>query len=304
MSLTLVVLAAGLGSRYGGLKQIDGVGPSGEFLLDYAVYDAVRAGFSHLVLVTRPDVEQALRTRFERMDRVASVRTINQGLDDIPAGMTVPGNREKPWGTTHAVLVTEPLVATPFAVINADDFYGADAFRLLQAHFASAGPGTAGPAEAAMVAYTLRDTLSPLGNVARGICEASPDGWVTRVTEVKQIKEDRGVISGVDDRGQPWTLSGDEPTSMNFFGFTPAIYPLLRQSFEAFLAARRHDPTAESYISNTMDGLIAGGTARLRMYRTSARWFGMTNRGDREAVVAEIARLVAAGAYPPNLFER
>jgi hypothetical protein len=272
--------------------------------MDYAVFDAVQAGFSDLVFVTRPDVESTLRRRFEAMPGVTGVRTVNQQLTDIPARFSVPTGREKPWGTAHACLITEPLIRNPFAVINADDFYGAEAYRLLRAHFDRPADSAADVVETAMVAYTLRETLSPLGNVARGICEVGADGFVVRVTEVKQIGEVGGVIAGVDDHGRPWTLTGTEPTSMNFWGFTPAVFPLIREEFETFLETRRLDPKAESYITNTMDGVISKGRARLRMYRTEAKWFGMTNRGDRESVVEQIGALVAQGAYPANLFAR
>lgn len=304
MELTLVVLAAGLGSRYGGLKQVDGVGPSGEFLMDYAVFDAIRAGFHHLVFVTRPDIEDSLRGRYERAPGLASLQTVRQDLNDLPPGVTPPVGRQKPWGTTHAVLVTEPAVRTPFAVINADDFYGAEAYRLLRNHFeARLEAGASGTvADTAMVAYTLGDTLSPLGNVARGVCEAGADGMIRRVVEVKKIVERDGLITGIDDGGATWRLTGDEPTSMNFWGFTPAVFPLMRQAFARFITERSTDLAAEAYISNTMDGLIAAGQATLRMYRTTERSIGMTNRGDREEVVAHIRKLVDLGVYPARLF--
>jgi UTP-glucose-1-phosphate uridylyltransferase len=300
MELTLVVLAAGIGSRYGGLKQVDGVGPSGETLMDYAVFDAVRAGFSRLVFITRPGVDEAVRLRFTGLPGVASVTTINQELGDIPQGFTVPPDRQKPWGTAHAVLVTEKVIDSPFAVINADDFYGATAYRLLREHFQRA-PGIGIP-ECAMVAYTLRDTLSPFGNVARGVCRVTVQGLVDRVTEVKQIIERDGAITGIDEEGDRWTLTGDEPVSMNFWGFTPAVFPLLKEQFLGFLRQRGTDAKAECYISNAMDALIGRGLARLRGYRTRDRWFGMTSRGDRAAVVRHIRGLVDAGVYPERLW--
>ena len=300
MELTLVVLAAGIGSRYGGLKQVDGVGPGGETLMDYAVFDAVRAGFSRIVFITRSDIDEAVRLRFRGLPGVASVTTINQALDDIPAGFMAPPDRAKPWGTTHAVLVTEKLIGGPFAVINADDFYGAMSYRLLREHFERAP--SIGIPECAMVAYTLRDTLSPFGNVARGVCRVAEDGLVDRVTEVKQIIEQDGTITGVDEQGTPWTLTGDEPVSMNFWGFTPAVFPLLKEQFLDFLRQRGTDAKAECYISNTMDALILSGLVRLRGYRTEDRWFGMTSRGDKMAVERHIRNLVDAGVYPKRLW--
>jgi NDP-sugar pyrophosphorylase family protein len=300
MELTLVVLAAGIGSRYGGLKQVDGVGPSGETLMDYAVFDAVRAGFSRLVFITRSDIDEAVRLRFTGLPGMASVTTINQALDDIPPGFTVPPDRAKPWGTAHAVLVTEKVIDGPFAVINADDFYGATSYELLREHFERA-PGIGIP-ECAMVAYTLRDTLSPFGHVTRGICHVTEDGQVDRVTEVKQIIERDGVITGVDEQGAPWTLTGDEPVSMNFWGFTPAVFPPLRKQFLDFLRQRGTDAKAECYISNTMDALILSGLVRLRGYRTKDRWFGMTSRGDKTEVERHIRNLVDSGVYPERLW--
>jgi UTP-glucose-1-phosphate uridylyltransferase len=300
MELTLVVLAAGLGSRYGGLKQVDGVGPNGETLMDYAVFDAVRAGFTRLVFITRSDIDETVRARFSGLPGVAGVTAVNQALDDIPAPFTVPPDRAKPWGTAHAVLVTEKVIDGPFVVINADDFYGATSYRLLREHFERA-PG-AGVPECAMVGYTLRDTLSPFGHVTRGVCHVAEDGRVDRVTEVKQIIEQDGTITGVDEQGTAWTLTGDEPVSMNFWGFTPAVFPLLKAQFLDFLRHRGHDRKAECYISNTMDALILSGLVRLRSYRTEDRWFGMTSRGDRTEVERHIRNLVDAGVYPRKLW--
>jgi len=300
MELTLVVLAAGIGSRYGGLKQVDGVGPGGETLMDYAVFDAVRAGFGRLVFITRSDIDEAVRLRFTGLPGVASVITVNQALDDIPFPFTVPPDRAKPWGTAHAVLVTEEVIDGPFAVINADDFYGATSYRLLREHFERA-PGS-GILECAMVAYTLRDTLSPFGNVARGVCHITEDGLVDRVTEVKEIIERDGVITGVDEQGTGWTLTGREPVSMNFWGFTPAVFPLLRKQFLDFLRQRGTDAKAECYISNTMDALVSSSRVRLRGYRTRDRWFGMTSRGDKTEVERHIRNLVDAGVYPERLW--
>jgi len=300
MELTLVVLAAGIGSRYGGLKQVDGVGPGGETLMDYAVFDAVRAGFSRLVFITRSDIDEAVRARFTGLPGVASVTTVNQALGDLPPGFTVPPDRAKPWGTAHAVLVTEKVIEGPFVVINADDFYGATSYRLLREHF-ERPPGIGIP-ECAMVGYTLRDTLSPFGHVTRGVCRVGQNGLVDHVTEVKQIIEQDGRLTGVDEHGAPWTFTGDEPVSMNFWGFTPAVFPLLRDQFLDFLRHRGSDAKAECYISNTMDALISSGLVRLRSYRTEDRWFGMTSRGDKAAVERHIRNLVDAGVYPERLW--
>jgi len=298
--LTLVVLAAGLSSRYGtGLKQVDGVGPSGEFLLDYAVFDAWRAGFTRVVFVARPEIEDALRARMEGWPDGLSGDVVFQALEDVPPGFTVPPNRHKPWGTGHATLAAAPVVASPFAVINADDFYGPGAYREVAAFLRRACAQRRLPA--AMVGYRLGDTLSAHAGVSRAICEPHPTGGVARVTELFGITARDGAIAGLDGDEATVALEADDLASMNFWGFVPAIFGLLEDRFARFLEARGADAGAEFLLSTAVNELIAADRIVLEVLPTEEIWCGMTSRADREAVAARMAELVAAGVYPERL---
>jgi MobA-like NTP transferase protein len=295
MRATLVVLAAGLGSRYGGLKQLVPVGPSGEALLDYGVYDAVRAGFRNVVFVIRGEVEELLHRHVsEVIGTGVEVAYARQVLDRAPPGRT------KPWGTGHAVLAAAPEVAGPFAVMNADDFYGAGAYRALFEHLASAG-------EHALVGYPLAETLSPHGGVSRGIAEPDARGYLSRLTEVTDIEPRGSGFTGRTTAGQPVTLEGGEIVSMNLWGFTPAVLPALERQFARFLEVLGADAGAEFLLSEAVGAQAAAGEARVRVLRARERWFGMTFSADDAAVRDEVAHLVDAGVYPANLragFER
>jgi hypothetical protein len=294
---SLLVLAAGMGSRYGGLKQIDPVGPAGETIIDYSIYDALRAGFAKVVFVIRHDLEQPFREivggRFEQR---LPVHYVFQELGDLPPGFAPPPHRAKPWGTTHAILAGEAAISEPFAVINADDFYGAQAFRLMAEHF------SAGGADDAMAGFTLRQTLSDFGSVARGVCDVSPDGYLKSVVEMTRIERDGDGAKNTDAAGRVARLTGDEVVSMNFWGFTPAVFPALRSKFAAFLEKHGQDEKAECYIPSTINELVASGHARVKVPRTSDRWFGVTYRQDRPLVVESIRQLVAHGHYPERLW--
>lgn len=290
MSLTLVVLAAGMGSRYGGLKQIDPVGPGGETVLDYAVFDARRAGFDRVVFVIRRDFEALFREKIgARYAGRLAVDYVFQSLDVLPAGTAAPPGREKPWGTAHAVWCAQAAIAGNFAVINADDFYGADSFRRL-AQFLRA----ARAAEFAMVGFRLANTLSEHGTVARGVCTAGPDGTLHAIVEQ----------TGIDaaEVGAGKTYSGDEIVSLNCWGFTPALLPALESQFRAFLAARGAEPKAEFYLPAAVSTMIAQGAATARVLPTESTWFGVTYREDKPRVEAAIAALVRAGLYPERLW--
>jgi hypothetical protein len=302
MALTLVILAAGLSSRYGGaLKQVDGVGPSGEFLLDYAVHDAVRAGFTHVVYVARPDIEASLRERIRRFPPGVAGGVVFQRLDDLPPGFVPPPGRVKPWGTGHAVLAAAALVRTPFAVVNADDFYGAAAYRAMAEHLTHAR-WTAPPYPAAMVGYRLRDTLSDHAGVSRGICRLRTGGLVERVVETHDIAARDGRLRGRTAGGGTGDLDPDALVSMNFWGFQPPIVGLLRDGFERFLRASAADTSAEFLISTAVDALVAARDLTLAALPTDGRWCGMTSLADRDAVAARLAAHVARGDYPPSLF--
>lgn len=294
---SLLVLAAGMGSRYGGLKQIDPVGPSGETIMDYSIYDALRAGFGKIVFVLRKEIEAAFRqtiaTRFEH--RIA-IDYVFQELDGLPPGFSVPDCRTKPWGTTQAVLAATGAVREPFAVINADDFYGAESFRVLAAHLQSA------TTDYAMIGFVLRNTLSDFGAVARGVCKVDEHGFLKSIVEMTNIARDGSQAKSTDSTGKVSQLSGDEIVSMNMWGFMPEVFAQLEQVFQEFLETHGSDLRAESYLPNAVNRLIDSGQARVRVLPTAGSWFGVTYRQDRERVVESIARLVQAGYYPERLW--
>jgi len=292
------VLAAGVGSRFGGPKQLTPVGPSGETLLDYAIYDAMRAGFGRAVLVVREELHASLRDHVARVIGTAlSVDCVAQRLDDLPEGGHVPAGRAKPWGTGHAVLAAREVVDGPFAVCNADDYYGPGAYRLLAEHLA----GDAGaPPLHALVGYRLDATLSPHGGVARAVAALGPDGLVARVAEVRGVCRLDGGLRGVTVTGEERAFTGAEPASMNLWGFTRDILPALEAQFATFLTAPRA-PDAEFVLSTALDGQLAAGRARLRVLPAPDRWLGMTFAADLETVRAALAGLVRAGVYPADL---
>jgi NDP-sugar pyrophosphorylase family protein len=294
---TLLVLAAGMGSRYGGLKQIDPVGPAGETIIDYSIYDAMRAGFGKLVFVIRKDIEAQFReiigARFEK--RIA-VEYVFQELDKLPPGCSLPAGRTKPWGTTHAILMAADTIGEPFAAINADDFYGAEAYRLLAQHL------TSGTTDYAMVGFILRNTLSKFGSVARGVCRVDENNHLKSVVELMKIEPDGGGAKNTDAAGQITKLTGEEAVSMNFWGFTPALFPQLKTQFEAFLKKSGNALKSECYIPSTVNDLVVVGQAKVKVLRTNDFWFGVTYREDRPQVVESIRQLIAQGKYPEKLW--
>ncbi len=294
---TLLVLAAGMGSRYGGLKQIDPVGPSGETIIDYSVFDALRAGFGKLVFVIRRDLEQQFKELVgARFEQRLPVDYAFQELDNLPVGFTVPAGRTKPWGTAHAILMGDDAVEEPFAAINADDFYGAQSFQLLAKHLQSGSP------DYAMVGFILRNTLSEHGSVARGVCQVGAGGYLQTVTELTKLEPAGSGARNTGPDGQITQLTGDEAVSLNMWGFTPAVFPQLRQRFREFLERRGADPKAECYIPSVVAELIEAGEARVKVLRTKDAWVGVTYREDRPQVVESIRRLVARGEYPSRLW--
>jgi len=291
-------MAAGMGSRYGGLKQIDPVGPNGETIIDYSIYDAMRAGFGKLVFIIRHDIEAQFREiiggRFEK--RIA-VEYVFQELDKLPPGFTVPPGRTKPWGTTHAILMAADAVREPFAAINADDFYGAEGYRLLAQHFASGSP------DYAMVGFILRNTLSDFGSVARGVCRVDGNGLLQTVAELTKIERDGDAAKNTDTAGQITRLTGDEAVSMNMWGFTPALFSQLQTGFAAFLKKSGMELKSENYIPSAVNELVVAGQARVKVLRTGDSWFGVTYREDRPRVVENIRQLIARGDYPEKLWD-
>jgi len=301
MKPTLLILAAGMGSRYGGLKQLDAMGPSGEVVLDYSVFDAIRAGFGKVVFVIRRDFEEQFRTQVgARFKDTIRVDYAFQDINDLPAGFTVPEGRTKPWGTAHAVLAAEGVVHEPFLMINADDFYGRDAFAKIAADL-SAPRVDDGRSHYSMVGFYLKNTLSDHGSVARGVCTRDADGMLASVTEMTKIFR---TADGAENRetDPPVQLTGEEVVSMNFFGFTPEIFGQLRTAFTEFLKTNGTDLKAECYVPKEVDTLIRTGQADVKVLESNDSWFGVTYPEDKADVVASIAALVEAGAYPRSLW--
>ncbi|MBC7369799.1 MAG: NTP transferase domain-containing protein [Undibacterium sp.] len=305
MSPTLLVLAAGMGSRYGGLKQIDPVGPTGETVLDYAVFDAVRAGFKRVVFVIREDFADTFKAQVAEKyaDKIA-VDYVYQSLAALPEGSAVPAGREKPWGTGHAVWCAREAVGRNFAVINADDFYGADSFAQLGGFLAApvaAGfdpmsghrPPRVTVAEFAMVGFRLDRTLSEHGAVSRGVCTVN-------YGKLSGIVEQTGILAAEVGAGRKF--SGEETVSMNCWGFTPAVFAGLDAQFREFMATKSADPKAEFYLPAAVAGMVGRGEATVRVLPTASTWFGVTYREDKPRVQAAILELVAIGAYPTKLF--
>jgi UTP-glucose-1-phosphate uridylyltransferase len=296
MKPTLLVLAAGMGSRYGGLKQIDPVGPAGETIIDYSIYDALRAGFGKVVFVIRYDIEQQFRevvgSKFEKR---LPVEYAFQELNNIPAPFSVPVGRTKPWGTGHAILMAEELIREPFAMINADDFYGADSFRVLGRWLQQARVDSS---DYSMVGFTLRKTLSEHGTVARGVCQVDRAGKLAKIVEMLKIEK---VGSGA--RQGDVSLTGDEPVSMNFWGFTPTLFGHLRFELEEFLRSRGTEEKSEMLIPTVVNTLVNEGRATCEVLRTTSSWFGVTYKEDRPIVIENVRQLIAKGEYPAQLWE-
>jgi len=302
MKPTLVILAAGMGSRYGGLKQIDPVGPSGETILDYSVYDAIRAGFGKVVFIIRKDIEADFKEAFaEKLSRYIEVDWVFQELEYLPTGYTTPAGRTKPWGTGHAVMMTARKVHEPFAVINADDFYGFNAFDTLAGFFSA--QQSEGKADYAMVGYKLSNTLSEFGSVSRGICETGGDNWLKSVTERTKIQRTGGKIVDMRSDGSLLPLEEDVPVSMNFWGFTPSVFEHIEKEFKLFLDAERENLKSEFYIPSLVDNLINSGRAQVKVLRTSALWFGITYKEDKPLVVNKIGEMIRRGEYPETLWK-
>lgn len=294
----LVILAAGMGSRFGGLKQVQPVGPHGELIIEYSVFDALRAGFDRVVLVIRRDIEADFRASIgRRLESRLAVEYVFQELTDLPAAHAArAAGRTKPWGTGHAVLAARTAVRRPFAVINADDFYGAAGYRTLAQHFAASN-------DYALVGYPLRQTLSEHGTVSRGLCAVDGTGRLQGINEVTKIERlPAGGARYLDAAGAAQTLTGEEIVSMNFWGFTPAVFDQLGRGFDEFLAARGADPKAEFFLPTALSDLNAKGEARIALRRSEDAWFGLTYREDLPAAQEAIAGLTKAGRYPAPLW--
>lgn len=303
MKPTLLVLAAGMGSRYGSLKQMDGLGPSGEAIIDYSIYDAVRAGFGKVVFVIRHSFADAFKKIYskERFGGKIEVEFVYQELDNLPEGYTVPEGREKPWGTNHAVMMAKDVINEPFAVINSDDFYGKESFETMGEYLRSI-EGTQG--RYSMVGYHLENTLSEFGSVSRGVCELDAEGCLKSVTERTSIQR-KGEEICYTENGEDHPLAADSFVSMNFWGFTPEYFKYSEEAFKGFLDApqTRTNLKAEYYIPYVVDILIKRGDANLKVLNCDAKWFGVTYKEDRPYVVDKINSLIKAGVYPDNLWK-
>lgn len=300
MKPTLFILAAGMGSRYGGLKQLDPLGPNGETIMDYSIYDAIKAGFGKVVFVIRRDFEQDFRDKIlSKYEGHIPVEVVFQSIDKLPEGYTCPADRTKPWGTNHAVLMGRDAIKEPFAVINADDFYGRDAFRVIAEELSRPHDRKG---DYCMVGFRVGNTMTENGSVARGVCETK-NGMLTSVVERTAISyDDKHNIVFTDENGDVQTLDPVTPVSMNLWGFTPDYFDYSDREFRKFLDRDLNTPKAEFFIPLAIDALINSGEATVKVLDTDSRWFGVTYAADRPGVVAKFAELHADGTYPQKLF--
>ncbi|MEX2467763.1 MAG: NTP transferase domain-containing protein [Gemmatimonadota bacterium] len=300
MTVPLVVMAAGLSRRFGGLKQLHPVGPGGEAVLDYNVYDAARAGFSRILYVVRPAILEAVRAHVSQVigDQIPA-EFVCQELDQLPEGFRAPPDRKKPWGTGQAVLEAARHIDGPFAVCNADDLYGPGAFELLYRHMAS----DPAPTESALIGYRLSDTLSGSGEVARGVCVLRREGTLEGLIEVRQVRRRDGWVTGIEVDGEPVELTGNETVSMNLWGFRPDVVERLQRQFERFLEYWGSDTQHEFFLSISISDQIKLGHTEVRVYPSPDPWVGMTQLNDDERLRRTLAERISAGVYPERLAE-
>lgn len=298
----LLLMAAGIGSRYGGIKQLDGFGPSGEKLIDYIIFDAIECGFSKIIFVIRKAIEKEF---FEMVLKpwkgAIPMECVYQELDNVPSWFQVPKNRIKPWGTGHAILVGSAKIASPFAVVNADDFYGRSALKQMYVYLEKFVPSKDG--EYALIGYQLKNTLSPHGGVSRGVCTQNEAGYLIRLCEVSPIQKTPQGIFYTDEKGISHHLDETTLVSMNLWGFFPSFFEYLREDFEIFLKDHGDDLKAEFYVTTVIDRLIQTGIKKVKILSTNQEWFGVTYREDRSWVEAKIQELVTRGEYPENLWK-
>ena len=299
----MLLLAAGMGSRYGGLKQLDGLGPNGETIMDYSIYDAIQAGFGKIVFIIRKDFEQDFREKvLSKYEGHVPLELCFQSLDALPEGFKCPEGRVKPWGTNHAVMMAKDVVKEPFCVINCDDFYNRDAFMVIGKFLADLPEGSHD--RYAMVGFRVGNTLSENGTVARGICSKDADEHLTTVVERTEIMRIDGRVSYKDEQGQWVAVDDNTPVSMNMWGFTPDYFEHSEAYFKEFLAdpANMANLKAEFFIPLMVNKLINDGTATVKVLDTTSKWFGVTYAADRQGVVDKIQSLVNEGVYPEKLW--
>ena len=303
MKPTLFLLAAGMGSRYGGLKQLDKLGPNGETIMDYSIYDAINAGFGKLVFVIRKDFEQDFRDIvLKKYESKIPCELVFQALDALPEGFTCPADRQKPWGTNHAVMMGKDVIKEPFAVLNCDDFYDRDAFQVMGKFLSELPEGSTG--KYAMVGFRVGNTLSESGTVSRGVCETNEQKLLTSVVERTKIQRFDGVVKYQDENEEWVAIPDNTPVSMNFWGFTPDYFQHSVEYFKEFLADPKNmeNLKSEFFIPLMVDKLINDGTATCEVLDTTSQWFGVTYPEDRPEVVARFAKLGEDGVYPANMF--
>jgi dTDP-glucose pyrophosphorylase len=299
MKPTLLVLAAGMGTRYGGNKQLDEVGPSGETIIDYSIYDAIRAGFGKIVFVIRRDIEQQVRERFvDRLHGKIDIDYVFQEITNLPEGVKVAPDRSKPWGTSHAILVTKEKIKEPFGVINADDYYGVESFKILRDFLVN----DKNPVNYCIVGYKLGNTLSEHGHVNRGVCQAGEDGFLLDIVETRQIEKTKeGAVAPGPD-GKTLHFTGNEIVSMNLWGFKPSCYDFLGKEFRNFIDKLGMDLKSELDIPTSVDKFVKNGEITIQILMSNERWFGVTYREDKPFVVENIKKMIRKGIYPARIY--
>jgi dTDP-glucose pyrophosphorylase len=300
---TLLILAAGMGSRFGGIKQIEPVGPGGEIILDYSIYDAIRAGFTKIVFVIRKSIEDSFRQKIHpAAAKQIEIDFAYQELDTGLMGFRIPKDRQKPWGTGHAVLIAQDKIAEPFAAINADDYYGPSAFTMMNKHLTSFAQGRT--RDYAMVGYPLANTLSDFGTVSRGVCETDAEGYLTRITERTKLQKKTNGATFADEAGVEHFIGGDTPVSMNYWGFGPDIFGYLQKEFAEFLTHKGQDLKAEYYLPFAVGGMINAGLKKVKVLSAQENWFGITYKEDLPTARSAVIEKIHAGAYPNPLWKK
>jgi NDP-sugar pyrophosphorylase family protein len=299
MKPTLLVLAAGMGSRYGGNKQLDEVGPSGETIIDYSIYDAIRAGFGKIVFVIHRDIEEQVKERFvERLRDKIEVDYVFQEITNLPEGVKVTPERQKPWGTSHAILVTRDKIKEPFGVINSDDYYGVESFRILNDFLVH----DKDPDCFCIVGYKLGNTLSEHGHVNRGVCKAGSDGLLQGIVETRQISKTHNGANAPGTDGKEINFTGNEIVSMNLWGFKPSCYEFLGKEFKSFIDRSGMDPKSELDIPTSVDKFVKNGEIKIKVLMSNEKWFGVTYREDKPFVVESIRNMIRKGIYPARIY--
>jgi dTDP-glucose pyrophosphorylase len=299
MKPTLLVLAAGMGSRYGGNKQLDEVGPSGETIIDYSIYDAIRVGFGKIVFVIRRDIEDQVKERFvEKLRNKIEVDYVFQEITNLPEGVKTTPDRQKPWGTSHAILVTENKISEPFGVINADDYYGVESYKILHDFLVN----DKDPVCYTIIGYKLGNTLSDYGHVNRGVCRVNSDGLLQDIVEMRQIEKLPGGAKAPGPDGTEQSFTGNEVVSMNLFGFKPSCYKFLREEFTNFINRYGMDPKSELDIPTSLDKFVKNGDIKIKVLMSNEKWFGVTYRDDKPHVVENIKKMIRKGMYPARIY--